>query len=112
MPKVRGDYLTRFKPKPDSLASKPVSVFLPKDIDAKVRAIPNRSQWLRETIAEKLSQESDEGIPNEPLIREAIANSIALKREALAAEKKRLSKADQSLIERWSFEIKQLEELL
>lgn len=47
----RPDYLTRFRPKPGSLARDPVSVTLPKDLDQYVRALPNRSTWLRAAIA-------------------------------------------------------------
>ena len=47
----RPDYLTRFTPKPDSLARDPVSVTLPKALDRYVRALPNRSAWLRTAIA-------------------------------------------------------------
>ena len=54
---VRKDYLTRFKPKLNALASQPVSVFLPKELDAIVRALPNRSHWLRRIIAEAVYEE-------------------------------------------------------
>jgi len=57
MTEERADYLTRFKPKPDSLARKPLSVFLPKDVDAIVRSLPNRSQWMREAVIEKLMRD-------------------------------------------------------
>lgn len=53
----RRDHATRFKPKLDSLAKKPISVFLPKDVDAVVRSLPDRSRWLREAIMEKLKWE-------------------------------------------------------
>ncbi len=94
---------------------KPVSVMFPPELDVWVRSLDNRSEFIRQAVVEKLERESEKlsaATVDNPLVREAIANSIALQREALAAEKKRLSKADQSLIERWSFEIKQLEELL
>ena len=97
------------------LARRPLSVKVSTDIDEAVRAFPNPSNWLREAIAEKLEREKGKSLQatvDNPLVREAIANSIALKKKALAAEKKRKSKADQSVIERWSREIKQLEELL
>jgi hypothetical protein len=57
MPKVRTDYPTRFKPELNALASQPVSVFLPKDLDAIVRSLPNRSHWLRRIISEAVYQE-------------------------------------------------------
>lgn len=60
MNKPRGDIATRFKPKPDSLASKPISVFLPKELDQIVRALPNRSEWLRQVIAEAVQREQAE----------------------------------------------------
>lgn len=58
MSENRADYLTRFKPKANSLAAKPISVYLPKDIDAIMRQkISNRSQWMREAVIEKLRRE-------------------------------------------------------
>ena len=39
------------------LAKSPVSVFLPLEIDEFVRALPNRTEWLREAIAEKVERE-------------------------------------------------------
>ena len=48
--KLRGDIATRFQPKPDSLAEKPVSVYLEKADDQAVRSLPNRSEWLRRVI--------------------------------------------------------------
>ena len=54
---MRPDHLTRFKPQPDSLAPAPVSVALPKDIDRYIRALPNRSEWLRQVISEAVAKE-------------------------------------------------------
>jgi hypothetical protein len=52
MNQQRADYQTRFKPSgEESLAEKPVSVFLPKDLDRYVRMKPNRAEWLRAAIA-------------------------------------------------------------
>ena len=65
MSAVRKDYLTRFKPKLNALASQPVSVFLPKDLDVIVRALPNRSQWLRRIIAEAVYEELLSSQPSE-----------------------------------------------
>ncbi len=47
-----------FQPKSDKpLGKSPVSVRLPEDLDAQVRSLPNRNQWLIEAIAEKLERE-------------------------------------------------------
>ena len=48
--KKRGGKATQFKPKPDSLAEKPISVYLEKIDDEAVRSLPNRSEWLRTVI--------------------------------------------------------------
>jgi len=54
----RADYLTRFKPSgEEALAEKPVSVFLPKELDQYVRMKPNRADWLRDAIAEAVRRE-------------------------------------------------------
>ena len=58
MSEVRADYLTRFKPDEDkALADAPISVVLTKDLDAYVRGLPNRSEWLRDAIAQKRAKE-------------------------------------------------------
>lgn len=36
---------------------KPVSVMLPQEIDKIVRSLPNRSEYIRQAIAEKLERE-------------------------------------------------------
>jgi hypothetical protein len=41
------------------MATRPISVRLPADVDAKIRAMPNRTKFLREAIAKAL-QELDE----------------------------------------------------
>ena len=57
----RADYLTRFQPKgPVPMAERPLSVRLPADVDALVRSIPNRTEWLRDAILEKVQREADE----------------------------------------------------
>ena len=56
-PKPRGDIATRFQPQPDSLAAKPISVYLSKPDDAVVRSLPNRSDWLRTVIHNALVAE-------------------------------------------------------
>jgi hypothetical protein len=59
MAKTRGDYVTRFKSNGVGTKSgqKPISVLLPATIDARVRSLSNRSAWLREAIAEKVTRE-------------------------------------------------------
>lgn len=58
MTEIRADYLSRFKPTGEEpLAERPVSVFLPRDIDEYVRALPNRSEWLRQAIVEAVQRE-------------------------------------------------------
>lgn len=39
------------------LSSKTVTLRLPEDIDAFVRSLPNRTEWLRQAIAEKYERE-------------------------------------------------------
>ena len=36
---------------------KPVSVMLPHEIDTIIRSLPNRSEYIREAIAEKLAKD-------------------------------------------------------
>ncbi|MDX2244551.1 MAG: hypothetical protein NW224_28075 [Leptolyngbyaceae cyanobacterium bins.302] len=55
--KLRGDIATRFKPKSDSLAAKPISVYLSKVDDEVVRSLPNRSDWLRTVVHNALTAE-------------------------------------------------------
>jgi hypothetical protein len=59
MSEVRADYKTRFKGKGVGVKhkQKPVSVMLPEDIDTIVRAMPNRSEFIRQAIIEKLERE-------------------------------------------------------
>jgi hypothetical protein len=55
---IRPDFLTRFQQQGDvAMAKQPITVRLPEDIDAIVRALPNRTEWLREAIMEKLDRE-------------------------------------------------------
>jgi len=56
---TRGDHLTRFESAGVGTKSKqaPISVMLPIEIDAIVRSLPNRSEWVRAAIAEKLARE-------------------------------------------------------
>ncbi|NDJ19476.1 hypothetical protein [Myxacorys almedinensis] len=49
----RPDYLTRFRSmREEPLADKPIAVLLPKDVDAYVRSLPNKAEWLRSVITE------------------------------------------------------------
>ncbi len=59
MTEVRADYKTRFKGEGLGIThkQKPVSVMLPKEIDAIIRAMPNRSEFIRQAIIEKLQRE-------------------------------------------------------
>ncbi len=59
MTKVRGDYKTRFKSKGvgTKYKQKPVSVLLPTEIDEVVKAMPNRSEFIRQAVLEKLERE-------------------------------------------------------
>lgn len=41
------------------MAHSPISVRLPLDIDAKLRAMPNRTQFLREVIAKAVEEQED-----------------------------------------------------
>jgi len=51
---------TQFKGKGIGLkhSVSPISVGLPKDLDEYVRSQPNRSEWLRAAIREKMERES------------------------------------------------------
>lgn len=55
----RPDYETRFKSRGIGTRNgqQPISVMLPVEIDEIVRALPNRSAWIREAIIEKLQRE-------------------------------------------------------
>lgn len=52
------------------VASRSVSVKLPLELDAYVRSLPNRTEWLRAAIAEKYQKDLQEGAqqvtPNSP----------------------------------------------
>jgi len=56
---MRKDYETRFQPKGVGVKhdTKPISVMLPEDLDQYVRAKKNRSEWLRQVIAEAVAKE-------------------------------------------------------
>lgn len=54
----RLDNLRPFKPVADeALASQPLCVKVEKAIDARVRALPNKSAWLRRVITEAVQRE-------------------------------------------------------
>lgn len=55
----RADHKTRFTGQGKGTKSKqqPISVMLPADIDSIVRALPNRSEWIRDAIIQKLKRE-------------------------------------------------------
>lgn len=56
--KSKTDYLVPIKPiYGKAMASKPVSVILPIELDEYVRSLPNRAEWLRETIAARIEQD-------------------------------------------------------
>ncbi len=58
---VRADFLTRFQQKGVvPMAERPLSVRLPADLDARLRSLPNRTEWLRNAILEKMQRELDE----------------------------------------------------
>jgi hypothetical protein len=63
MNQERGDHETRFKPLGVGVKhdTKPICVLLPTELDAYVRSLPNRSQWLREAIAEKMARDRQTG---------------------------------------------------
>jgi hypothetical protein len=55
---IRPDFLTRFQQQGDvPMAKQPITVRLPEDIDVIVRSLPNRTEWLREVILDRLEQE-------------------------------------------------------
>ena len=57
---VRPDFLTRFQVQGDTpMAKSPLSVRMPEDIDAIVRSKPDRTDWLRDAILEKLYAEGN-----------------------------------------------------
>lgn len=54
----------RFKAVSDRSLSKPVAVALPPEVDAWVRSLPNRSQWLRNAIAKAYQEELENQASN------------------------------------------------
>jgi predicted DNA-binding protein len=41
------------------MAEKPISVRLPKELDLRVRALPNRTEWLRKVIEQAIENEPE-----------------------------------------------------
>jgi hypothetical protein len=68
----RRDYLTRFQQQGAvPMAERPLSVRMPEDIDAVIRAKPERTAWLRDAIFEKLWREGNLPKHYQHLIMEA-----------------------------------------
>jgi hypothetical protein len=59
MAKLRGNFTTQFKSKGVGTRSgqTPISVLLPVEIDSLIRSLPNRSEWLRGAVTDKLEKE-------------------------------------------------------
>lgn len=59
MEEIRADVLTRFEGKGIGTKSgqKPISVMLPLEVDAIVRSLPNRSDFIRQAVIEKLDRD-------------------------------------------------------
>jgi hypothetical protein len=59
MAEVRADHKTRFTGNGLGIKhkQKPVSVMLPEEIDELVRSMPNRSEFIRQAIIEKLERD-------------------------------------------------------
>lgn len=59
MTQTQSSYLTRFQSqgKGTKAGQKPISVLLPVEIDAIVRAMDNRSEFVRQAVIEKLQRE-------------------------------------------------------
>ncbi len=55
----KNNIATRFQSKGVGIkhSAKPISVMLPEHLDAYVRSKPNRSEWLRQVIAEAVDRE-------------------------------------------------------
>ena len=80
-----------------------------------------KQQWCDEAVACLLGLGDDEGEGendeqlvgvDHPLIQDAIATSIGLKRAAIRTEQKKGKRQDQALIEKWQSEIEKLEVIL
>lgn len=57
----KGNYKTPFKKiYEEEMAETPLSVRVSVELDKYVRSLPNRTEWLREAIAEKFARESQQ----------------------------------------------------
>lgn len=58
---ARGDHGKKFLSKGlgTTTNQRPVAVKLPPEMDEYVRALPNKSEWLREAIREKIEREQN-----------------------------------------------------
>ncbi|MDX2100542.1 MAG: hypothetical protein SFW36_22420 [Leptolyngbyaceae cyanobacterium bins.59] len=63
----RGDIATRFQSRGVGVKhnTKPICVLLPEDLDTYVRNKPNRSEWLRQVIAEAMQREQAEELSHQ-----------------------------------------------
>ena len=53
--------ISRFSsPYDQPMAERPISVRLTVEMDEYVRSLPNRTEWLREAIAEKIARETQQ----------------------------------------------------
>ncbi len=58
MARKGGNPETYFKAEcPQPVVKKPISVKLPPDLDAFVRSLPNKSEWLRQAIAAQVERD-------------------------------------------------------
>lgn len=57
--KKRRDYENRFKSIGPERMGAPVAVCLPVEVDRWLRALPNRSEWLRRVICEAVAKEQE-----------------------------------------------------
>jgi hypothetical protein len=53
-PKPKHKYTSPYE---EQMAERPLSVRLPAKLDAQVRSLPNRSEWLRQVIAEAVERD-------------------------------------------------------
>jgi hypothetical protein len=62
MTETTGNYATQFKSKGVGVKHdhKPICMMLPPETDSYVRALPNRSEWLRQAVAEKIDRDKQQ----------------------------------------------------
>lgn len=51
----------KLTPYGEAMAEKPVAVGLAKEIDTYVRSLPNKTEWLRQAIAQKYARVQEKG---------------------------------------------------